>query len=61
MPRNEKSGKHDTPRIDKDLWNLKITGPAYTKYMTTHQAQQAWFAYLRLISKAARPMPRKTD
>jgi hypothetical protein len=60
VSKNEKSGKHDCPKIDKELWNLKVTGPAYTPGMSTEKARAAWQAYLRLVARAAKPMPRKT-
>ena len=60
MSKKEKSGKHDCPKIDKDLWNVKVTGPAYSNAMTAEQARSAWFAFLRLQEKAVKKMPRKT-
>lgn len=58
--RNEKTGKHDCPKIDKELWSIKITGPAYRSGMAPEEARAAWMAYLRLLNRAVRPMPRKT-
>lgn len=59
MSKNEKSGKHDCPKIDKEFWNIKVTGPSYTPGMSPEAGRKAWFAYLRLLDSAVHPMPRK--
>lgn len=59
MP-DKKKQKHECPKIDKDFWNVLITGPAYSNAMTTEQARAAWFTFLRVQAKAVHPMPRKT-
>jgi hypothetical protein len=56
---DKKKEKHRCPEIDKAVWNVKITGPAYTRGMTTADARAAWFAYVRVVNAAVRPMPRK--
>lgn len=55
-----KKQKHICPEIDKAVWNVKITGPAYTPGMTTEQARAAWAGYRRVLRAAVRPMPRRT-
>lgn len=59
MAKNEKTGKHDCPKIAPD-WGLKMTGPAYTPGMTEGQARAAWYGWLRNLDSHCRQMPRKT-
>jgi hypothetical protein len=54
-----KKEKHRCPEIDKAVWNVKITGPAWNGESAA-EARSAWFNYLRRLDAAVRPMSRKT-
>lgn len=60
MSDKKQKNKSRCPEIDKNIWNVKITGPAYTHGMTTEQARAAWRAYLRVLNNSVSPMSRKT-
>ena len=57
----KKKQKHDCPKIDSSIWNVKVTGPAYRDGMSAAEARSAWFAHLRTLRTAVAPMPRKTS